>query len=362
MSETPEHAYKLASLLFFEKELYSDEIMRPKQLHLPPPRTHVNSIISKEGRHHLSDLPDRLVYQSEGILKSMLAPPRLLASILVTSQVNHFGKILKRLEQEEFTVVGVHLTRDTDSIVFCVQAENCIYKLLQLVGPRDLKEAKSSHQFSLRASFATHSDSFYASPTYNDSVTDVKRYFPDGLCCANTLDMQAEGIPHSYIDELVNTASARRYVSRSYPLKPLLQTVCVVFPPDLLRPAKHMRLSPASQLITMIQSCQFEIVNVRLLTIPTLQIQPFRTLFKVHYELSQTFVNRPCLLLVLQRENAASCFSQILQGYSNTNNRKLLDSYDHMMLTSTNKQTCENQIKFFFDFLPDRCKDQMEIQ
>ena len=49
MSETPEHAYKLASLLFFEKELYSDEIMRPKQLHLPPPRTHVNSIISKEG-------------------------------------------------------------------------------------------------------------------------------------------------------------------------------------------------------------------------------------------------------------------------------------------------------------------------
>ena len=50
MSETPEHAYKLASLLFFEKELYSDEIMRPKQLHLPPPRTHVNSVISKEGK------------------------------------------------------------------------------------------------------------------------------------------------------------------------------------------------------------------------------------------------------------------------------------------------------------------------
>ena len=38
-----------------------------------------------------------------------------------------------------------------------------------------------------------------ASPTYNDSVTDVKRYFPDGLCCANTLDMQAEGvINHNY--------------------------------------------------------------------------------------------------------------------------------------------------------------------
>ena len=61
----------------------------------------------------------------------------------------------------EFTVVGVLLTHDTDSIVFCVQAENCIYKLLQLVGPTDLKEAKSSHQFSLRASFATHPNSFY---------------------------------------------------------------------------------------------------------------------------------------------------------------------------------------------------------
>ncbi|KAL5247721.1 hypothetical protein ACHWQZ_G019565 [Mnemiopsis leidyi] len=362
MSETPEHAYKLASLLFFEKELYSDEIMRPKQLHLPPPRTHVNSIISKEGRHHLSDLPDRLVYQSEGILKTMLAPPRLLASVLVTSLVNHFGKILKRLEQEEFTIVGIHLTPDTDHVVFCVQAENCIYKLLQLVGPPDLKEAKSSHQFSLRASFASQPESFYASPTYSDSVTDVKRYFPEGLCCSNTLDMQAEGIPHSYKDKLVTTANTRRYISRSYPLKPLLQTVCVVFPPDLLRPAKHMRLSPASQLITMIQGCQFEIVNARLLTIPSAHLQKFRTLFKVHYELSQTFVNRSCLVFVLQRENASSCFSQILQGYSNCNNKKVLDSYDHMMLTSTNKKTCEEQIKFFFDFLSARCKDQIETQ
>ena len=49
MSETQEHAYTLASLFFFEKELFSDEIMRPKQLHLPPPRTHVNSILSREG-------------------------------------------------------------------------------------------------------------------------------------------------------------------------------------------------------------------------------------------------------------------------------------------------------------------------
>ena len=52
------------------------------------------------GRSHLADLPDRLVYQSEGILKSMLSPPRLIASVLVSSQIQHFGKILKRLEQE----------------------------------------------------------------------------------------------------------------------------------------------------------------------------------------------------------------------------------------------------------------------
>ena len=57
--------------------------------------------------------------------------------------------------------MGIHLTRDTDHVVFCVQAENCIYKLLQLVGPADLREAKSSHQFSLRASFASQPESFY---------------------------------------------------------------------------------------------------------------------------------------------------------------------------------------------------------
>ena len=148
----------------------------------------------------------------------MLAPPRLLASVLVTSLVNHFGKILKRLEQEgawkldmcwtnfllcqfysnkvapfkllshhlaeywaniktwliisspylltEFTIVGIHLTRDNDHVVFCVQAENCIYKLLQLVGPTDLREAKSSHQFSLRASFASQPEFFYGTSKF----------------------------------------------------------------------------------------------------------------------------------------------------------------------------------------------------
>ena len=53
MSDNPEQAYKLASLLFFEKELFSDEIMRPKQPHLPPPRTHVNSILGRESKGEL---------------------------------------------------------------------------------------------------------------------------------------------------------------------------------------------------------------------------------------------------------------------------------------------------------------------
>ena len=35
------------------------------------------------GKQHLADVPERLVYQSEGILKGMLAPPRYLATVLI---------------------------------------------------------------------------------------------------------------------------------------------------------------------------------------------------------------------------------------------------------------------------------------
>ena len=57
-------------------------------------------------------------------------------------------------------MIGSYLSRD-DRVVLCVQAENSVYKLKQLVGPPDIKEAKKSHQFSLRASFAVNSDDFY---------------------------------------------------------------------------------------------------------------------------------------------------------------------------------------------------------
>ena len=75
--------------------------------------------------------------------------------------MSHVRKMAaKTTISSEFTIVGLYLTQD-DRAIICVQAENSIYKLKQLVGPADLKEAKSSHQFSLRASFASQSDEFY---------------------------------------------------------------------------------------------------------------------------------------------------------------------------------------------------------
>ena len=59
----------------------------------------------------------------------------------------------------EFTLAGLYLS-PSDRLVMCVQAENAVYKLSQLVGPADLREAKANHQFSLRASFASNTAEF----------------------------------------------------------------------------------------------------------------------------------------------------------------------------------------------------------
>jgi len=275
---------------------------------------------------------------------------------------------LKRLEQEGFSLAGLYLdTKDQNEerLVMCVHAENSIWKLQRLLGPQDLKLAKQSHQFSLRASFCNtgSSESFYGSPTYTDSVGDVKHYFPRGLCCENTLDLQAEGIDHSVPDNIADHHPSKRRRSFNLgriPSKPLLQTVCLLLPPDLLRCSQHTRLSPASQLLTHALNCGFELVGCRLVCLNSSQTHSASLLFSGTVdELWHTFINRPALVVALQRENAVSCFHQILESGTPNHAKKVLHAFGHMMMASQNTAQAHQQLTHFFDDLSPRCKDSI---
>ena len=118
----------------------------------------------------------------ESIFLTMLSGPRLLTTMLVVKpsiSSKHLPKVLKKLTQEGFQIVGLrqevlgrekiacllpvsgnealrqlhvdHMTSGP-SLVLCLQRENAVKKLLDILGPADPHDARRQSQFLMRSS------------------------------------------------------------------------------------------------------------------------------------------------------------------------------------------------------------------
>ena len=135
MSCTPELACRQLSVVFFDRELFSDQSAR-RNLHLlPPPRRVVRSGSSgsseslneadgsrkqRNRRMGLSKLPlkasfgsvETLRYEDMPVLQSLLEKPRVIPTVCILKPgiaAKHLGKVLKRLGQEGFSVAGMKM-------------------------------------------------------------------------------------------------------------------------------------------------------------------------------------------------------------------------------------------------------------
>lgn len=135
MSCTPELACRQLSVVFFDRELFSDQSAR-RNLHLlSPPRRVVRSGSSgsseslneadgsrkqRNRRMGLSKLPlkasfgsvETLRYEDMPVLQSLLEKPRVIPTVCILKPgiaCKHLGKVLKRLGQEGFSVAGMKM-------------------------------------------------------------------------------------------------------------------------------------------------------------------------------------------------------------------------------------------------------------
>lgn len=136
MSCTPELACRQLSVIFFDKELFSDQSAR-RILHLlPPPRRVINGGSSsgsseslneagasrkqRNRRAGLSKLPlkpslgsvETLQHGEMSVLQSLLEKPRVVLTVCVLKPriaTKHLGKVLRRLGQEGFSVVSLKM-------------------------------------------------------------------------------------------------------------------------------------------------------------------------------------------------------------------------------------------------------------
>lgn len=272
MSCTPELACRQLSVIFFDRELFSDQSARQNLYLLPPPRRIINGVCSGssesldevDARASSSDRKARsrrvslgkspgtaslssvetLGYADTSVLQSLLEKPRVIPTVCVLkprTASKHLGKVLKRLGQEGFSVIALKMTclssKDVStlmaekekleshishmtsgpSVVLCLHRENAVGRLLDVLGPSDARAAKKLSQFYLRGSFGEDSiqNGFYGSETYEKAIRDIKVLFPEGVCCPPCIDLRAEEIPCLTLDEVFSVTANRSLVKLS---------------------------------------------------------------------------------------------------------------------------------------------------
>eukprot|EP00062_Callorhinchus_milii_P009056 gi/632952430/ref/XP_007891847.1/ PREDICTED: uncharacterized protein C16orf71 homolog isoform X2 [Callorhinchus milii] len=277
MSPTPEIAFRQAALFFTDRELVSDPSARPLLKYIAPSLSSGNTATGKRSQ----------AINKESIFTYMLLGAQPLLTVLVikpSTLPRHFSKILHKLDLEHFYIVGMKLvsldkekasllspsniqqepdlmSRSVDSLtsspsaILCVQRENAVKKLLDLLGPEDPHEARALNQFLWRGHCGTDlvHNGFYGSQSYKTAVRDVQMFFPEGLCCEESQMLQNEQILTKTKDLLISPEFThnRKLVRRSSLAESqavtvawsgqqgLCQTTCLLLPGPFFSRSHH---------------------------------------------------------------------------------------------------------------------------
>ncbi|XP_044160366.1 dynein axonemal assembly factor 8-like [Bufo gargarizans] len=352
MSATPEVAFRQAVHFFTDKDLVSDSQRRQVLKYIAPPR--IQSRSEGGGEHRA---------QTESIFTYMLSGPPLLYTVLLLkpgSWSSNLGKILRRIELQRFVLVAMKLVtlstedalqviptearEDKDlcqahcdyltsapALVLCLQRNNAILKLLDLLGPEDPKVCKAQDQFLWRAQYGTSSvrNAMYGSTSYQTAIREIKRFFPDGLVCDHqSIVLEAEQIPRMRRDVIFNSRTQRQALKNplcngglsqstgSLLTSALCQTTCLLFPSRALGGSSPAYIQGLEQL----SSRAFRITAARLTVFDQSQAQFVAELYSLQDSLSAEFkaeIAGPCLLVAAQRDNAVTCFHSLMASSDN---------------------------------------------
>ncbi|XP_045066718.1 dynein axonemal assembly factor 8-like isoform X3 [Coregonus clupeaformis] len=298
------------------------------------------------------------------------------------------GKILSKVQRSGFTVVGLRvLVLDTNtavslvsaaehqdpsaveahvqylssgpSLALCLQRENAVKRLLDVLGPEDPAQARALDQFLWRACYSSdqlHSG-IYGSRSYQRAVQDVKRLFPEGLCCTETITMRQEQIPSVHSDPLAclareqshslaaaNKPSLSRLMASGLNGGPLVrsalcQTTC------LLLPSSVLRLGLAPLLLDLLEQllgrgCHLVAGRMSVLD-ETQRCHIAETLMRPSERDGKitALPEGPCFIVVLQKDNVVTCFDSMLESIYRERS-KLAKVGKMLIYPSTEKKQC----------------------
>ncbi|XP_039248438.2 dynein axonemal assembly factor 8-like [Styela clava] len=367
----------------------------------------------------------------ESIFSSMVSCQQPLTSVLVIKPdafPRHFIKIFRQLHYEGFKVVAAKVVKLTEdealqilpnflkdmqgevqvyldhmtsglSLVACVQRDNAVRHLCQLAGPHDPRIARSrcylqrqngssTTRATWRALFGIDnmSNGIHVSDSYLSACGELKVFFPEGLCCQETLELKMELVPTPAEDKFmcldkmkgreVKILPDDRQTNHSTSLRvtymPRKPVVVILTPPlfhtnGTSRPRQsrhpltrrpmglaHGTIPPFVEILDQLLTQGFEICALRQVWFRQSQAAEILNILNYTQNVDSMItssVQGPSLLLILQRENALVLFDSIL-GSTKSNNDSLYHKYSSNILRSQKEEQTISAAKYLFPRVP----------
>ncbi|KAM6320086.1 LOW QUALITY PROTEIN: dynein axonemal assembly factor 8 [Podargus strigoides] len=398
MTLTPEMTFRQAILFFTEMDFVTDTEHRPAMKYLPPP-----------GKRSRAEVGESQRCRAESLLTCLQIGAQVLCTVLLIKPgawSHSLARILK-LDLEKFSVVGMkHINLEPDSalelfssgakqdpagleahctylssgtLVLCLQRQNAMKKLIDLLVPEDPKAAQALDPSLWRAQcgISTLQNGFYGSKSYQIAVRGMKLFFPEGLCCAGCQTLEEEEICNLKHDPIVSLEinKQRQIIKREtggqlnllgsgqpcslgkemYQTDNLCQTTCLILPGIILRGSEH---PPYVEVLDQLIGKGSTVTEVCLTVLDALRAHcisetPSRT---------KCSVAAKCLCLVLgaQRDNAVICFHSLLDSVC-WQKQSVLDAVQHLLYPQNEKQA-EDLLCCLFDSLTSESIHQIESQ
>eukprot|EP00076_Gallus_gallus_P045480 XP_025011018.1 uncharacterized protein C16orf71 homolog isoform X2 [Gallus gallus] len=403
MALTPEVTFRQAILFFTEKDLVADPEHRPTAKYLPPP-----------GKTSRAGVEETQRCRAESLFAYLHAGAQILCTVLLIKPgawSHHLARILRKLDLEKFTVVGmkhVHLEPDIalgllsleakqdpavlqahrtyltsgTSLVLCLQRPNAVKKLMDMLGPEDPKVAQALNPCLWRAQYGIDAvqNGFYGSESYQISVRDMKLFFPEGLCCAECQTLEEEEIYNLKCDPIVSVeinkqckiikhetggqldlpgSGQPRDLDRPV-LSNLSQTTCLILPAIILRGSDP----PYVELLDQLIGQGFTVTGVRLTVLDAPQAHCISEILSrakcgVAAKCS-LLMDGLCLVVAAERDNAVIGFDSLLDSVR-WQKQSVLDMAQHLLYPQNEKQA-EELLCCLFDSLTSDSTCHIESQ
>nr|XP_046271976.1 dynein axonemal assembly factor 8 isoform X2 [Scatophagus argus] len=336
MSPTPEVAFRQASLFFFEHEMIPDpQVLLTMCLFKPRIWTHA---LGKIGR----------TLQLSGLtlvgLRVVTLNERDATSLLPAENEPHPSDLEAHVE---YMCSG-------SSLALCLKGENAVRRLLDVLGQED------SSLWTTCYGKAHSYNGIYASGSYKKAVQDVKRFFPEGLCCTETSMMRQEQIlslcsdPIASVEREKSCRLATVAQEGSLIRSARWQMTCLLIPLNAPPPSQvPSQLDMLEQLLR--SGCH--LVAGRMSILDAEQRNHIAGTLKVSSTGNETMAHlslASCLIVALQGETVVTCINSILDSIYKK--RSDLEKVGNMIIYPESEKEAKQLIEYLFDALsPESC-------